>query len=361
MKEFLDYLAEFAGPLVALFGIILSYPLFKRKLTANHISWRLEKIQSSNFKLHLLVQKLKDKYFPQVHLHKRIEKNDLIEIQNNIKDAYFLSLEGSSDVATLLYYLKSTIENAIRYFDREENSSLYTNSFFVFFLNNLELVNYYSNQVIQIPKSSKTERKKFVVKPLHRFVTNSETVKYKHFKTGVIYDHNSAHYTMFYSKVNQTHCPFLIRSAFQIHTNPKPVANLLYLKEIYAPLTLEKPVENSLFGPETYTLYLIGFIFWTRHQSSSSEVIEECDLIYSNLNDNFQFVQALVNGKITLSDFKDTYLPNSSLNLPEVKKEICATETFKIRVNKKLLLQNFKKNKKEFKKQLKITVYNKGG
>lgn len=353
MTQFLDYLAEFAGPLVALFGIILSYPLFKRKLTSNHISWRLEKIQSSNFQLHLLIQKMKNKYMPQVHLLEEIEKEDLINIQNDIKEAYFLSLEGSSDVSTLLFYLNSTIETTIRYLDRKENGSLYTNAFFIFFLNHLELVNYYSNQVVQIPKSSKTERKKFVVKPLHQFVTHSETVKYKHFKTGVIFDPNSAHCTMFYAKINQTRYPLIMRSAFQIHSNPKPVANLLYLKEIYAPLTLEKPVENQMFGPESYTLYLIGFTFWTQHLSSSSEVNEECDLIYSNLNDSFQFVQALVNGKIRLNDFKDSYLPDSKFLLPEVKKEICSTETFKIRVNKKLLIENFKINKKKFKKSLK--------
>ncbi|WP_298529592.1 hypothetical protein [uncultured Christiangramia sp.] len=355
MKIFIDYLVDLAGPLVALIGIILSYPLLKRKLTANHISWRLDKIQSSNFELYLLVQSLKDKFMPQSYHHEKLVKGDLEEIYEDIKEVYYLSLQGSSDVATLLNYLKTTIEISIRNFDKGEDKFLFKNTTYIFIINILELVGYYSNQVVQIPNSSKLQKSDFIVKPLKKFVTYSKTYRYKHFRTGVIYDPKSSYYTMFYDKADRTNHPLIMRSAYQIFNDPKPIANLLFLKKIYAPLVIESPVKNHFVGPEMHRLNLIGIIMWTTHSSKTenSKPIEECDLIYSNLNDNFQFINALARDNPTLLEFNDTYLNNKNWEFNKIKLEPRAHETIKIRMSKEYLEQNFKKNRKQFKRALK--------
>lgn len=355
MKLILDSLIDLAGPAVALIGIIATYPILKKKLTANHISWRLDKIQSSNFKLYLLVQSLKDRFMTEIYTHDKISKEDLEKINDEIKEAYYLALEGSSDVATLLNYLKFTLETSIRTFDRGDDKMLFSNNIYMLIINVLELVSYYSNQVVQVPKSSQITKSKFVVKPLTKFVTNSDTHRYKHFKTGVIYDPNSAHYTMFIEKVNRTHHPYLMRCAYQLFQDPKPIGNLLYLKKIYAPLIIEYPQQAHIFGPENQTLHLIGFIIWKKQSNNSNDLEhkEECELIYSNLDNSFQFINAHLDDNPNLKGFNDIYLQNDEWKFSKAKVDSRANETIKFRMEKKLLEENFERNRKEFKRKLK--------
>lgn len=342
------YLKEILGPLVALIGILLTLPILKKKLVENHITAALTKIQECNKSVQRRGQELTDKYLPLTYSSELLRKNEVNKAFEDIKKLYYLSQDGSSDVVSFLFYLKVTLQGTLKHYDSKvflTNRALYG-----FIIDILQTTDFYCSQVVQIPKSTATETSHLINKKLKKFVTHSDFLKYRHFNQGVIDDPNSAHYTIFYGKVNKWGINLMKRAAFQIYFNPSPIKKLLYLNELYAPTKIEMPHDDPFMGTKSLKVFLIGFKQSRQITFSDNNQKSIVELIYSNPDDFHRFASNLKFETIK-DKFKDTSLANSTFDLSRASKMTSNDfETFSLVFNEDYLRQQFKLNKGKFKK-----------
>lgn len=357
-EKYYEYLKDLLGPSVALLGILLTISILRKKLIENHITTKLNEIQSKNTEIQSYNQKLIDKYIPLTYSNDLLTKEDLENALNELQEGFHISQNASSDVATLMFYLKTAVQGAIKHFDNKKSKLFSTRGFYGFIMDNLDLVNYYSKQVVQIPKSTKTQKSNIISKTIRKYVSHSQIEQFKYFKLGIIDSPDSAHFTMFTGKVNRTNHALLMRSTFQIYFSPKAIAKLLFINKIYAPLILSKPYENHLFGTNSLDLYLIGFSISNQVSVDPDAPTKVVDLIYSNPEDFHRFIDALKYEKLK-TDFKDIWIPDSKF---ELSKSISMTkveiETFRLKYDKTYLNELHQKNSRKIKKKIKITVPN---
>lgn len=346
-KKFFDYIKDILGPLVALLGIFLTLPILKKKLIENHITTKLNEIQSANTEIQSYNHKLIEKYIPLTYSNDLLKKDDLEKVLNDLKKGFHISQKASSDVATLMFYLKVAIQGVIKHYDEEETKSFFTRNFYVFILDNLDLVNYYSTQVVQIPKSTKIQKGYVIVKNLRKYVSFSQISQFKHFKLGIISSPDSAHFTIFSDNVNKSNNALLMRATFQIFNSPKAVAKLLFANKIYAPSKLTQPNDDPISGLKSLDLYLIGFTIKNQINMEANVTTKVVDLIYSNPIDSLRFVKGLKKEKLK-SDFKDSWIEKSQFELSlSSRLEKTEIETFKLEYDYQYLKKMFKKNKKK--------------
>jgi len=357
-EKYFDYFKDILGPLVALLGILLTLPILRKKLIENHITTKLNKIQAKNTEIQSYNQKLIDKYIPLTYSNDLLTKQDLENALNDLQEGFNISQNASSDVATLMFYLKTTIQGTIKHFDNKKSQLFSTRGFYGFIMDNLDLVNYYSKQVVQIPKSTKTQKSDIITKSLRKYVSHSKIVQFKYFKLGIIDSPDSAHFTMFSGKVNRTNHALLMRATFQIYWSPKAIAKLLFIHKIYAPSILSMPHEDPLFGTKSLDLYLVGFSISNQLSIDPKDPTKVVDLIYSNPDDFHRFIEALKYDKLK-SDFNDIWITDSKFDLSKsismTKTEI---ETFRLKFDNVYLVDMYQQNKRKIKKKLKITVPN---
>lgn len=348
-----DFLSLVLGPLVALIGIWYTLPILRKKLVENHITTALSKIQVTNIEVQKANQKLIDKYLPLTYSWYRLNKNEIEAIFKKVIKVYYLSQEGSSDVVTVLFYLKITLQKVLKHFD--DKSDIYSKDAYNLVINSLKLTNFYCTQVVQIPKSPEIEKRNIINEKIRKYVTFADYTKYKHFDQGVIHDPNSAHYTMFYERVRKGTNTLIKRSAFQIYKDVAPVAKTLYLDRIYAPLILEKYDHESVMHEGSLKLYLIDYSFrneLTLKDGSKRNVI---DVVYSNADD-FAFVEIL-NYKKLKEDFEDSFIPNSGFAIEKANKLVPkGLETLTLQFDKAYLEDSFNRNKSKIKRKLKEMV-----
>ncbi len=357
-NSFFKYFKEFIGPLVALLGILLAIPILRKKLLENHITNALNKIQETNSVVHALNQNLIDKYIPLTFNNNILRKKDIETVFKEIKEIYYISLNGSSDVVTTLFYLKNTIQGTLKHYNPKTASFISTRELYGLIIETLEIANFYCTQVVQVPKSTRTETKNIINKKLQKFVTHSDYLKYKHFNQGIINDPNSAHFTLFYSKINSLSTSIIKRAAFQIYWAIAPVAKFLYLSEIYAPLEIEMPHSDPLFGSKSLKLYLIGYTNRNQLTMADGTTKKIVELIYSNPNDFHRFASNLKFNTIK-NDFKDTYIIESNFHLNQANKMTrSGIETFKLQFDRRYLEEMFKKNKSKLKDKLLSEIKN---
>jgi len=346
---FYEHLINLLGPAIALLGILLAIPILRKKLLENHISKALIDIQTSNKEILLQTTDVIDEYTPRTYSNDILPKAELEDIYEKIKILYKKSQEGNSDSQTMLFFLKMTIQNTLKHYPQK--TLLSTREIYGIVLYCLDYVTFFSTQVLQIPKSTNTNRENLINRKLKKYVSNSEFLKYKYFKQGLIDDPNSAHYLLFYSKVYNSSSYLIQRSAFQIFWNSSAIKKILFLSGIYAPIELSAPNIAPLFGEDKYTLYLIGFQRRTMLESGKG-MKTVVNLIYSNPNDVSRFVEGLTFDKLK-TDFEDTFLENSGFSISKANSMAKGDiEILYFQYDCEYLEGIFRKNKRKFKKKL---------
>ena len=291
----------------------------------------------------------------QIQPHPLLHSLTLQYLTQVIKDLQKLSLDANKDSNTILIFLKITLQNTIKHYDDTKHGMISTREIFGIIISVLEQVIYFSTQVVQIPKSSKTSKNNLINKKVSKYVTHSEFEKYKYFKQGFIDDAKSAHFLLFYSYLNSSSTKLITRSAFQIFQDTSPLQCMAYVREFYAPMHLEKKENHSLFS-DRLLLQFMGFKISTSLSTITNTSTSVIELNYTNPSDFFGFTDSLTMEKF-IDGFKDTLIENSGFDLSKMNnfskhnKQIISIE-FNLEYCQKL----FEKNKKNMKKLMKKTV-----
>lgn len=259
--------SDLLGPIIAIIGIWITLPMIRKKLIAEHISEKIKESQIANSEIQNLSQQLIDKYTSLTDNREELKTEDIEHVIDELNSGFSKAQKSSSDVATLIFYLKATLQGVTKHCNMVGNVRLIPNRvFYRFLIDVLNDINYFSTQIVQIPKSSRIKNENLIKRNYRQYFTKSQIKEFKHFKIGVFEGSDSYHYFSFCDKVNRTQNALFMRSAYQIYWDPCAIAKNLFFEKIYAPSIIGKreqdvPMQTSehVEDNEPQLFYLIGF------------------------------------------------------------------------------------------------------
>lgn len=340
----IQYLIDLSGSIIALVGILLAIPILKRKLIENHISKTLVDIQDGNKNLMSEITNIEDDCCYKACNNNLLEIEDLKSITEKVQYLYKISRDANSDSQTMLYLLKNTLLNIIHARNKE---NLFTEDIYGLILFVFSRVEFFTTQVIPIPNSTQLVMKELLNTKYKKWVTNSEFVNYKAFSKGVIYNPHSAHYLLFYNKINNISNLLIQKSAFLVFKNTAPLRKLLWGQKFYAPTKLKNKNYHPIFG--NGTIYMISFD--TIHYIDDDRYTVK--IIYGNINDGMSFKDDYNSIEKLKMNYIDSYIENTEfsfdnvINMKNAEYE-CISVEFELEYLKKI----FRKHKKQIKKSL---------
>lgn len=354
-KSLKDLLVIISAPIFVLIGVLVTLPIFEKKIIENHIQKRVEEIQDANSKLNIENQIVIDKYSLQGTFPLAVDKAFLKELVDDINELYIIALKCSSEVNTLMLYLKLTMQRLSRTFDPNRDI-LYTNQLIQPLIGVLALINFFTKRVAKFPKKVKISEENIFDGQDLAFVKDKTFSTIKNFDTGVINDQNSAYYYLFYNEILDVKTPLLTRAAFQFYNNPLPVAYLLNKYRIFAPWKLMKPNKSKAFVAY-FELYLISFN--TLSFIEGNKTSYRTELYYANTLDRVSFI-----GSLSLKKIQDkyTFTPNSKSNFDFLKAkrfECLNNEILKITFEHEYLKKTFLDNESLIKESIGKIKYKK--
>ena len=97
LEKFGELFSLLITPVCIVLGLILGYPLLKRKLLDNYISRQFEIIYNANRKVRNQSLKLRDKYSPDM-ISRALTREDLLEALHDMKILNELAIDASESV-----------------------------------------------------------------------------------------------------------------------------------------------------------------------------------------------------------------------------------------------------------------------
>lgn len=346
----IQYLIDLSGAIIALVGILLTIPILRKKFIESHISKALIDIQDANKKLFLASTDLNDEYYTKEQFNEIVKKEELNSIFEQIKSLYKISQEANRDSQTMLYFLKATLQNMQSYYTDENPDRLFTSDIYSLVGHVLRFVEFSCTQVVQIPKSTKMIKDELINPRYKKLVTNSNFVRYKYFKQGVIYDPNSAHYLRYYEWANNRSNILIKESTFQIFMNSAPIKKLFWINNIYAPFEFAFNQSDPLLNREK--LYLIAYRTIEKYNPGKENEVW-IEVIYSTAVRYVDFSSFYNSLEQLKTHYYDDTLDNFDFSLDEATSfTMLNRQSFSMKFKYEYLQSIFKKNKSLIRKVL---------
>lgn len=294
-------------PVCLILGLILGYPLLKRRLVDGYITKQFEIIHDANREVRKRCLILRDKYTPKT-ISNPLNHTDILEAIDDMKGLSELAMDANDMAYKYSYLIYNTLvcfEERTRDGVNQGLNSSYVETLHTWLHYHIMQVFKYSRTIGVIPQMEVRE-KRFLVERLDRYVTDNKYYEVENLDGSVYYQHNSAQLVVFTALNNR----YLEDSDLILHfccyksaPSPCPHARLMYNNSIYIP---PKISGEKIFNFMERTLYLVGCKKKVSNTIPSGE--ESCHYIciYANISD-FGFV-GTINSIDDLTKYRDSYL-----------------------------------------------------
>ena len=201
-----ELLSKLITPVCVVLGLILGYPLLKRKLLDGYISKQFEIIYNANRKVRNQCLQLREKYYPQMNGHD-LTRDDLIEALKEMKALNEISIDASENV----YKYSYLVYKALSLYEEKTRNGIkpdveyrpYREGLYTWLHYHIMQIYRYSRSVGIIPQMDAEERK-ILNDRLDRYVTDNTYFEIKDLDKSISYRHNSAQLVIF-SGLNNSH------------------------------------------------------------------------------------------------------------------------------------------------------------
>lgn len=357
LNQWSDTLTKLLTPISIMLGIILGYPLIKKKLTEQYITKQFEIMDNANRDVRKKVIPLLDEY-KVLYISNRLTLEYINNAFDKITKLKHAAIDASPDVyryINLIYSMLACLQE--KYSLYKDDSSLphrnYQEQLSTWLHNQLNEVYEYSKTIGAIPSGEIINKKK-LNRFLSKFVTRNDIIEIRDISPNIKYYHSEAMLVLYFGKTIASLSEDnyeLYEAAYRAVPSPSPFARLLLNNSIYFPPVLQMR-EKIIF--DNGTLNLIGY---KRKKSISLEsgvetIYYEC--CYSNTSD-ISFVKSVIKDVEDLEKFHDSYLniPFSSNGIYGLKFN---RETIHFRMNIDEAQRRFKQVQKNIKKTIKKEI-----
>lgn len=306
LADWSDYILKFITPLSVIIGIVLGYPLLKRKLAEKYISKQFELILDANNAVRRKCLELIAKY-PVKSGSIVLTSSFISQCLQDVLELRYASIDANPEVYKYVDLIfrclqkmddrYSNLSNELKYIHQEELSYWF----------NLQVTEIFdcSRSIGKIP-DGETLTKQRVNARLSKYVSENQVFIANGLDGSTNHFHNSALLLCFFSNNNRAFSEkswILFSDCFEIVPSPCPFARLLYNNEIYIPPVLRTP-DKLLF--DYGELMLIG---WKKKISGdfSGKTKSYYIFIYYNIS-HISFVYGTISKLNDLSGYLDGYL-----------------------------------------------------
>lgn len=303
-------------PLCAVLGIILGYPLLKKKLVDGYITKQFDIIHDANRGVRKKCQELKQKYRPK-YISTSLTKEYIDEAVEDVKGLMELAIDANPDVYSYtsiindtLYYVQEKCKNGIPAY----NNLSYCEGLATWLHYHIEQIQKYSSSIGVVP-TNEIKKRQILNDRINDFVTNNYYYEIENMTTKPTVAHNSALLVVFFSLNNQylsNNEYVLMESCFKAAPTPCAFARIMYSRSVYIPLTLKGEPIMGVFHKE---LILVGFKRWKSTSIGSGNTSVNYVCTYANISECGYC--STINKENIISDFTDSYL-----DLPNCLKEL---------------------------------------
>jgi len=362
IDTFLNWLNKLITPLGIVVGLVLGYPLLKRKLVETYITKQLEAISEANAILRQKCLELMNKY-PPTHTSVCLEKEHFKELLDDYKKLWDFALKA--DIGAYKYY-KLVLDSFCEFETIIEKSEFLPNAHYKKETVNI-LLFYHLRQIYHyasiVPFSDKVVRKTKLNNKLKKFVSENEYEIVENFDFQIRHKVNSAMLVTFFSiTINSLNAAngLLLKCFYLSAQTHIPFVRIMFNKKIYVPPILIAKNEGS-FGDKD-ELRLIGMksrqrILYHEGTFDISKKENYYILIYADFSiRKFEFTKEML-----LKSFMDGYLNFDYCALFDANKisdVVVENNIVQIEINTDLLKKQFKDNKGKILKQMKKDAKN---
>lgn len=348
-----ETLTKLLTPISILLGLILGYPLIRKKLTEQYITKQFEIMDNSNREVRNKVIKLLDKYKVE-YISNKLSLEYIQEALDQITDLKHTAIDASPDVYRYVNLIHRMLANLAETYSRycvtkEVPHRNYKEQLSTWLHNQLTEVFNYSKTIGIIP-TGEILHKRRLNSFLSKYVTRNYIDEIKDVSPNIEYYHSEAMLVLYYGKTinSLSEDNFeLYEAAYLAAPSPSPFARLLLNNAIYLPPILQTKEKLLLdYGK----FYLVGYKrkISTNLGSGQDSIYYEC--CYSNTS-NVSFVNCAVKTVADLEKLSDAYL-----NMPFSVKNISNLAVHGETICFKITLEEANKRFREVCKKLKKAI-----
>jgi uncharacterized protein YneF (UPF0154 family) len=354
-KDFLDYFNLVVTPLCLIVGLIIGYPLLRKKLVENYVSKQFEIMHEANRVLRKECLRIMTKY-PDKYISEELNKQYIESCILDIEELSHLAFDSNPDAHRYSILLLKSLKELCQRYPEKPSHHYYKETLDSF-------INQHVKQIYNYAKSLRTtfdsniKRKKRLTRKLDKLVYDNEYEEIDNVDYSINYYHASQLLVIFFEnslRTVQYNNPLLYLSCYLAVPTPSALARILYVRELYLPLALQCS-EPIIFGLER-KLYLIGFSA-RKSTKENGETQSYYVCYYANISD-FGFVKGTIKNTESLASYQDSYLSGTEFQKNEFSnfKMIDDLEIIKVEIEADILHQEYIKNQKKFIRKLKSEV-----
>lgn len=319
LNEWAESLTKLLTPTSIILGLILGYPLLKKKLTESYIAKQFDIMDNANRAVRTKCIELQDKY-SQAKRSNHITIEYIAEAQDDFLELRQKAIDAAPDVYKYANLIYQSLRNLYEIYERQDKEQVfdYKEQLSTWLNEQTHEIYDYSKSVGCIP-TGMTKSKKRLNKRLSKFVSGNSFIEVGDIDHSIDYLHSAAMLVIFYGKNNHifdyNNINYFL-ACYKSAPSPSPFARLMYNSAIYFPPVLRGQKKLIFHYPE---LFLIGY---SRRISSSPKGEERYYICtYANMS-NVSFVIGTIHNLDSLTEYKDGYLdiPFSIENLSDFSK-----------------------------------------
>lgn len=305
LNDWAETLSNLLTPVSIILGLVLGYPLLKKKLTETYVARQFDVMDNANRITRAECLKLQDKYMAGVR-SKELTLDFVTEARDDLQRLWQSAIDAAPDVYRYIYLVYQSLKNLEKYYSMSnlQIHSHYQEELSTWLNGQLHEIYHYSKSVGVFP-SGATISRHHLNKRLDKFVSGNSFEEIENLNRSVDYYHHSAMLVMFYGKnkaeFNKDNLYFYL-SCFEVAPSLGPFARLMYNERIYFPPLIRSKEPLLLHHGE---LYLIGYSKMMSAGGNGEEHYYVCT--YANIS-NVSFVEGLIHDVNSLSEYEDGYL-----------------------------------------------------
>ena len=355
LKELGELANVLLTPICLILGLVLGYPLLKRKLVDGYITKQFEIIHEANRTVRKRCLTLRDKYAVKYISH-TLSHEDVVKALEDMRHLNELAMDANN----LVYQYSYLVYNALIKFEENTRNNetsgglalTYKETLHTWMHNHIIRIYQYARSIGSIPQIEVTEQK-VLVDRMDKFVTDNTYYEIENLDKSIFYKHNSALLAIFTSINNRClndNDWILRRCCFEAAPSPYPYALLMYNNSIYIPPVITGEKHFNFIEEK---LYLVGYKkkISTNIPSGNSSNYYEC--MYANISD-FGFV-SLVRGIDDIAKYRDSYL-DIDINMDGISKFEKYGEMIRFCITEEAVVKNYYQNAKRLKDKLETEI-----
>lgn len=349
-----NYFNQIIAPLGVILGLILGYPLLKRKLIDSYITKQFEIVHDNNRLLRKECLRLKEKY-PVKHISQSLTQEFLMTLIADVKKLNEMAIDANPDAYKYSYLLFKSLDTFGEKTKREIPNNFYENYFCetlsTYVNNHIERIYRYSKSIGFVPKNSNIKERPILTSRLRKYVVENKYYQVEGDDNSFLYKKASTLLVEFFAKniaCLSAENGLLFQCCYKTVRSPSPFARIMYNQSIYMPLVLEGEELLNFFIPK---LVLVGYV---RQKSIKIEAgISSHYLIchYANISTH-GFVGGLIKDKQSLSTFKDEYIGETVLDIADIEEFDINGESVIIKIGEEKAMKYFNQIKKALCKKM---------